>query len=118
MKAIKFLTMMLIAMVISFGANAQKGIKTAATKTENIKVAGNCGMCKARIEKAATIAGVSKANWDIKTHLLAVTYSPSKISSEEIQKKIAAVGHDTEKVKATDKAYASLPSCCKYKRMK
>ncbi len=118
MKAIKFLTMMLIAMVISFGANAQKGTKPATTKTETIKVAGNCGMCKDRIEKAATAAGVSKANWDTKTHLLAVTYSPSKTSSEEIQKKIAAVGHDTEKVKATDNAYASLPSCCKYKRMK
>lgn len=109
---------MLIAMVISFGANAQKATKAVATKTESIKVAGNCGSCKARIEKAALVAGVSKADWDSKTQLLAVTYSPSKISNEEIQKKVAAVGHDTEKVKATDKAYASLPGCCKYKRMK
>lgn len=110
--------MMLIAMLISFGANAQKEIKSTATKTESIKVAGNCGSCKARIEKAALVTGVSKVNWDSKTQLLAVTYSPSKISSMQIQEKIAAVGHDTEMVKATDKAYASLPGCCKYKRLK
>ena len=114
MKAIKFLSMVLIAMVISLGANAQN----ATTKTETIKVAGNCGSCKARIEKAAKVDGVSKANWDSKTQLLAVTYSPSKISNMDIQKKVAAVGHDTEMVKADDKTYASLPGCCKYKRMK
>ena len=118
MKAIKILSMMLIAMVISFGANAEKGTQTGPTKTETIKVAGNCGSCKARIEKAAKVDGVSKANWDSKTQLLVVTYSPSKISNMDIQKKVAAVGHDTEKVKADDKTYASLPGCCKYKRMK
>lgn len=118
MKTIKLFAMMLCAMVVSFGANAQTSTKNSATKAETIKVAGNCGMCKSRIEKAAMTDGVSKAKWDSKTQLLAVTYSPSKITNEKIQKNIATAGHDTQKVKASSKVYSGLPGCCKYKRMK
>ena len=87
----------------------------AATKTETLKVSGNCDMCKARIEKAAKIAGVSKAEWNKETKLLAVTYDPAKTNVDAIGKKVAAAGHDTEKIKAEDKAYDKLPSCCKYR---
>ena len=110
--------MMFIALVISFGASANTKADPTATKTEKIKVAGKCGMCKTRIEKAALVEGVTKASWDEATQLLTVTYNPAKIKNLDIQKKVAAVGHDTEKVKADDKTYASLPGCCKYKRMK
>lgn len=109
---------MLFAMGISLGANAQMNMKNAASKTETIKVAGKCETCKTRIEKAAMTDGVSKANWNIKTQLLTVTYYPSMVTNTAIQKKIAAVGHDTEKVKVSDKVYAALPGCCKYERMK
>jgi Cu(I)/Ag(I) efflux system membrane fusion protein len=34
---------------------------------------------------------------------------------EIVGKKLAAAGHDTEKLKADDKAYSALPSCCKYR---
>ena len=88
----------------------------SATKTETIKVWGNCGMCKARIEKTAKVDGVSKALWDAKTQILTLTYDPSKVKTDDIQKKIAAVGHDTEMFKADDKAYDALPGCCKYDR--
>jgi periplasmic mercuric ion binding protein len=85
-------------------------------KTETFKVWGNCGMCKTRIEKAAKADGVSKAEWDEKTDILTLTYDPAKVKPADIQKKIAAVGHDTELYKADDKAYNSLPGCCKYDR--
>ena len=90
----------------------------ASAKTETIKVWGNCNMCKARIEKAAKVNGVSKASWDTKTKMLSLTYDPSKTNSDDIQKKIAAVGHDTEKFKADNKAYAKLDDCCQYDRKK
>lgn len=85
------------------------------TKTETIKVSGKCGMCKTRIEKAAKLEGVSKAEWDQKTNMLTLTYDSSKVKSDDIQKKIAAVGHDTPNFKATDKVYNALPGCCKYR---
>jgi mercuric ion binding protein len=88
----------------------------ASSKTETIKVFGNCSTCKAKIEKAAKADGVSKASWDTDSKLLTLVYDPSKVKSDDIQKKIAAVGYDTEKFKGDDKAYAKLDACCQYDR--
>ena len=87
-------------------------------KTEKFKVAGNCGMCESRIEKAATLVeGVSAAEWDKDSKMIEVSYDTSKTTNEKIQEAIAKVGHDTEKVKASDETYDKLPSCCKYDRI-
>ena len=85
-------------------------------KTDTIKVYGECGMCKSRIQKTLKIDGISSAVWDVDTKMLTVTYNPSTITNDIIQQKIAAVGHDTEKYKADDKVYDKLPGCCHYER--
>ena len=85
-------------------------------KTASIKVYGNCGMCKSRIEKSLKMEGVSKANWNIKTKFLAVTFNDEKTNLKEIGKSIARVGHDTQNFKAKDATYNELPGCCKYDR--
>ena len=72
-------------------------------------------MCKARIEKALKTDGISKAEWNTKTKILTIVYDTKKLKSEDIQKKIAAAGHDTEKIKADSNAYDKLPGCCKYR---
>lgn len=88
-----------------------------ATKTTTFQVSGKCGMCKNRIEKAVgKLDGTQSANWDVKSKDLTVKYDPSKVEEEEIHQKIASVGHDTEKAKASDETYNSLPGCCKYER--
>jgi len=127
MKTIKFLFVALVAVTFSTSAFAQmhdhskmtattsKATKTQASKTETIKVSGNCEMCKARIEKSAKVDGVSKADWNVKTKVLTLVYNPAKVKSDDVQKKIAAVGHDTPKFKAATNVYNSLPSCCKYR---
>jgi len=117
MKSIKFIVTAMIAVtasVFTFGQTQD----TPATKTETIKVGGKCDMCKARIEKTAKIDGVSKAEWNKNTGILTLAYNPSVVTSDDVQKKIAFVGHDTEKFKASDTTYKSLPGCCKYDRMK
>lgn len=96
----------------------QGGIKGPAVKTESFKVWGNCETCKNRIETAVKEEGVTSASWDQKTKLLAVTFDPEKTSQDALSKKLASVGHDTEKFKAPDEVYAKLPSCCKYDRSK
>jgi len=97
-------------------------ITTAAfahEKTDTVKVYGKCEMCKARIEKAAlAVDGVKKADWNVDTKILTVTYNGDKTSLDDIQKKIAAVGHDTEKIAAEDAVYKKLPGCCRYDRNK
>ena len=88
----------------------------AASKTETIKVSGNCGTCEKHIEKAAKEAGAEKAKWNKDTKVLTITYDDAKTTSDAIQKKIASVGYDTEKYKGDDKAYNSLDACCQYDR--
>jgi periplasmic mercuric ion binding protein len=113
MKTVNLFLVVLLLAVISSNSYAQN-----ATKTESFKVWGNCDMCKSRIEEAAKVDGVTKAEWNDKTKTLALVYNPAKVTSDDVQKKIAAVGHDTEKYKGDDKAYAKLPGCCKYERKK
>ena len=90
----------------------------AQTQTDTIKVYGNCGMCKNRIQKALKLEGITNAAWSPETKLLVVNYDASKISNDSIQKTIATVGHDTEKYTADDKVYNKLPGCCLYDRKK
>jgi copper chaperone CopZ len=117
MKTIKLFLIAVLALTISSTTFAQTSnpSKKALSKTETIKVSGNCEMCRTRIEKAAKVEGVTKANWNVKTKVLTLVYNPSKVKMDDIQKKIAAVGHDTPKYKATDKGYKALPGCCKYR---
>jgi hypothetical protein len=100
------------AFLVLFGltSNAQSKIVTAT-----IKVYGNCTMCKKRIETALDHKGIKKASWSPKTKELQVVYNSSKISETEIHELVASVGHDTDKVKAKDEVYASLPFCCLYR---
>ncbi len=85
--------------------------------TEIFKVYGNCGMCKSRIEGALNeVKGIKAANWDTSTKMMTVSFDAKAISVADIQKKIAAVGHDTEGAKAEDIAYNQLHGCCKYDR--
>ncbi|MDA3930902.1 MAG: cation transporter [Prolixibacteraceae bacterium] len=89
----------------------------AQSKTEEFKVNGNCGMCKARIEKAAkTVDGVSSAAWNQDTKGMAVKLDSTKTNVHKVEMAIALAGHDTEMHKATDEAYNKLPGCCKYDR--
>ena len=108
--------------VVMFGVastlQAQENInmKIASSITETFKVWGNCNMCKTRIEKAVKDGGASNASWDQKTKMLTVTFDPAKASVDSFGKKLAVVGHDTEKYKTDKKTYDALPDCCKYER--
>ncbi|RYY58256.1 MAG: heavy-metal-associated domain-containing protein [Chitinophagaceae bacterium] len=86
------------------------------SKTEKIPVAGNCGMCKSTIEKAAKTAGVTDASWDQQTKMLTVKYNETATSAKKIQETVAAAGYDTRDVKGNDAAYKKLHACCQYDR--
>ena len=122
MKTVKLLITTMVVLILGLTSTAQTNAQTKmnmpATKTETIKVSGNCDMCKTRIEKAAMKEGASSADWSTKTKVLTLTFDPSKTNADAFAKKIALVGHDTEKFKAPDEVYAKLPGCCKYERLK
>jgi len=101
--------------ILIFGIQA---FAQTALKTDTFKVYGECGMCKTRIEKAAKVDGVIKAEWNKDTKVLTLVYNPLKVTTDNVQKKIAKVGHDTDKFKTEDKVYSGLPGCCQYERKK
>jgi hypothetical protein len=108
MKSIKIYSLFLCSALLGMTAFAQ-------TTTESFKVAGNCGMCESRIEKAAKAAGATEADWNAETKMLKVSFG-SGTTVAKIQQKIAEVGHDNDAFKATNEVYNKLPGCCKYER--
>ena len=81
-----------------------------------IEVNGVCLMCKDRIEKACIkTKGVKSAVWDVNSHELSLIFNEQKTDLTVIQESIAAVVNDTQKIIATDEAYASVHPCCKYR---
>lgn len=99
-----------IALFVFFSINA------TAQKKEEIKVWGNCGMCKKVIETAATNAGATKASWSEETKVLAVSYNSKKTDASKIQQAIAAAGYDTQDFTAPTEVYNKLHGCCQYER--
>jgi len=120
MKTIRLFIIALIAatMGLTVAAQDQGQTQQTSSKTETFKVLGKCDMCKARIEKTVIEAGAEKATWEAKTQKLTVTYDPAETGKDALSKKLAAVGHDTEKYKAKDEVYEKLPACCHYDRSK
>lgn len=98
-------------LLLTFSVSAQK--KNAKVHFE---VAGVCGMCKDRIEKASLMTkGVKYANWNVQTHQLSLIIDERKTTLIKIKENIAAVGHESKEVECSIDAYNGLPACCKYK---
>ncbi|WP_035694312.1 heavy-metal-associated domain-containing protein [Flavobacterium soli] len=101
-------------MVVFSLTSCEAQIKNA--KTETVKVYGNCGMCKKKIETAANEKGISKADWNVETAMLTITYDTKKTSQDAILKKVADAGYDSDKYTAKDEVYDALHGCCQYER--
>ena len=100
--------------MLSFiASNAQ--IKNA--KTESVKIYGNCGMCETTIEKAGNLKKTAEVDWNKDTKMATITYDAKKTNQDEILKRIALSGYDSDKFLAPDDVYAKLPECCQYERV-
>jgi len=109
---IKFIILVLITIVTITNGSAQ----SRNLKTTEVKVYGNCGMCKKTIEKAGNIKGTSKTVWNPETAMASITFDSVKTSVDAILKKIAAVGYDSDDFRAPDDVYNNLHGCCQYER--
>ena len=122
MKQVK--TLFLICCVVfitscknSNNENGQNEVEAnPAITTGTFKVWGNCEMCQETIEGSLKIPGVVKSSWNTDTKIISVSFDDKKITLDQIQKKVAAAGYDTEKYKGDDNAYSALPECCQYER--
>lgn len=101
----------LATFLVSLGVAAQE-----KNKKITFAVQGQCELCKMRIEKAALqVPGVKYARWEILTHQLSLIIDERKTDAMQIKTAIAAVGHDTQELKASQEAYDKIAPCCKYR---
>ena len=84
--------------------------------TENIKIYGNCDMCEKTIEKAGNLKNVATVDWNKDTKMASITYDAKKTNQEEVLKRIALAGYDSDTFLAPDNVYSELPGCCQYDR--
>lgn len=103
-----------ILLLFSFSA-CQAQIKNAIT--EHVKIYGNCDMCKKTIEAAGNVTKVAMVEWDQDTKLATITYDSTKTNQDEILKRIALVGYDSDHFLAPDDVYNKLDGCCQYERV-
>lgn len=103
-------SIMALSMTSVFG---QK-IKNATTET--VKIYGNCGMCEKTIENAGSSKNTASVDWDKDTKMATLTFDAKKTSKDEILKKIALAGYDSDSFLAPDDVYNNLHGCCQYDR--
>ena len=112
----KLISQLLVAITVLLSftvCNAQ--IKDSVTET--VKVSGNCGMCKATIEKVGSLKNTAKVDWNADTQMATLTYDSKKTNQDAILKRIALSGYDSEKFLAPDDVYNNLHGCCQYERV-
>ena len=112
MKTLSIKLMMTALLAITVNANAQ--LRNA--KTEQITVYGNCGMCENTIESAGNLKKIAKVDWDKDSKIATITYDSAKTDKNEILKRIALAGYDSDSFLATDDVYNNLHGCCQYDR--
>jgi copper chaperone CopZ len=86
------------------------------SKTDTVKIFGNCGMCESKIEKAGTQKNIASVDWDKDTKMATLIYDSKITNKDEILKRIALVGYDSEQFHAEEATYNKLPGCCQYDR--
>ena len=107
-------TLVAITVLLSYTVcNAQ--IKNSVS--EKVKIYGSCGMCKTTIEKVGSLKNTAKVDWNANTQMATLTYDSKKTSQDEILKRIALSGYDSEKFLAPDDVYNNLHGCCQYERV-
>lgn len=87
------------------------------TKTESVKIYGNCEMCEKTIETAGSVKKIANVDWNKDTKMATITYDSTKTNQDEILKRIALAGYDGDKFLAPDDVYSKLAGCCQYERV-
>ncbi|PAK44073.1 heavy metal translocating P-type ATPase [Peribacillus simplex] len=77
-------------------------VKSKAVKEANIQITGmTCAACATRIEKGLNkMGGVEQATVNLALEKSSIKYDPSKLSEEDFEKKIEALGYGVVKQKA------------------
>jgi copper chaperone CopZ len=109
-------SIMMLCIASSLLISCEAKVKNA--KSEVVKIYGNCGMCETTIETAGNVKNIAKVDWNKETKMANLTYDSTLTNQDEILKRIALAGYDSDKFLAPDDVYANLHECCQYERVK
>ena len=103
-----------IITLLCWGLIAQAQIPNA--KTETVRIAGNCGMCKSTIETSASVKNEASVSWNADHQQARITYDSLATNLNDILKRVAYAGYDSDRYLAPAAAYEALETCCQYER--
>jgi len=107
-------TSAMLSLLLTFlSCNAQ--IKNS--KTESVKIYGNCEMCETTIENAGNLKKIALVDWNKETKMAILNFDSTETNQTEILKRIALAGYDSDEFLAPAEAYSKLPECCQYGRV-
>ena len=109
-KLLSVIVVLVSVFMIACGGDKNKAVDMSA------HVWGNCEKCKATIERACVMDGVTGADWNVDSKLLKLKLDTSKVTLNTVLEAVAKAGYDNEKFYADDYAYNKLPDCCQYDR--
>ncbi len=76
-----------------------------------------CDNCVKTVTTAVKkVDGVESITIDLDKKIAHVNFDPDKVKLIDIEKAIAASGYDANNIKRDEKAHANLPKCCQSKR--
>ncbi len=120
MKTVSIIVSTSMLLFLGYSCNAQiknnKSVQIKNAKTISVKIFGNCGMCETTIEKAGNIKKIVKVDWNKDTKMATLIYDSTKTNQDEILKRIALAGYDSNHFLAPDDVYNNLAGCCQYER--
>ena len=76
---------------------------------------GCCPACETSILESLQIDAVKSAQWNQQLEKISVRYYSNEISEDQMQRKVAMAGYDTDLFVAPDSVYLALPKCCHYR---
>jgi len=114
----KILNKSIVTLTIMLGVFISCNAQVKNAKTEIVKIYGNCGMCEKNIETAAFVKKEAVADWDVDSKMATITYDSTNTTLDEVLKRIAYAGYDSDMFLAPDETYNNLHGCCQYERPK
>ncbi len=111
MKTLRIVKSTLLLAIFPFLLFAQTDKKK--TETIYIQTSAQCDECKLKIEEAVKeLKGINDVQMNMADKKVMVTYTPKKVTADEIKKAISKTGYDADDVLADNDAYSKLPKCC------
>jgi mercuric ion binding protein len=105
-------TLATIALALALGTATAQEPKADLAQLD-IRTSSVCDMCEKTIEDGLIYEkGVKKADLDLSTNIIHVTYDPKRTDPAKLRTAVTKLGYYADDVPGDEKAFRNLPACC------